>query len=98
MRSDFNICIEPGDRFGHLTVVNRDMVDGLWGGLSMGWWIAQCDCGAYVRVHTRDLRRGSRRAYACPSCPGPPPKPRSGRSDKGKRRGPNKRTADRAKG
>lgn len=70
----------PGFHSGLLTLVSR--VDGAFAernrsraALGYGWWNAQCQCGAMVVVHTRDIRRHARAAYSCPSCPPPPRKP-----------------------
>lgn len=63
---------QPDDVFGLLTLHRQDRKPGLLSDSAQGWWIARCQCGKLVRVHTRDLRRGSKKGYSCLDCPPPP--------------------------
>lgn len=84
---------EEGEQFGLLTLIRKDTyLGGVYGDrqLHEGWWIARCECGAEVRVHTSWMCRGLRGGFGCRACPSQVPKklrgPRKQRSDIGKSR------------
>ena len=49
MKTTINI----GDRFGHLTIINKDTRP-----LHRASWLCRCDCGRELYVITSDLLRG----------------------------------------
>lgn len=58
---------ESDQRFGMLRIQYPDEVWGVVGRYRNGYWIAQCDCGATVRVNTHDIQRGIPRGRCCMS-------------------------------
>lgn len=48
-----NTTINIGDRFGHLTIINKDTRP-----LHRASWLCRCDCGRELYVITSDLLRG----------------------------------------
>ena len=50
-----------GQRFGRLTVVQRDGFGNAW----QTMWLCRCDCGKVVRVERGNLVRGRTRSCGC---------------------------------
>ena len=56
MKTTINI----GDRFGHLTIINKDTRP-----LHRASWLCRCDCGRELYVITSDLLRGHNKSCGC---------------------------------
>ena len=54
-----------GQRFGRLTVLERDGSYTLYSGDSVPTWVCKCDCGTECIVMGRNLRSGATRSCGC---------------------------------
>lgn len=54
--------IKPGDRFGRLTVLHRDIENLTYGRVA---WVCQCDCGNQYTVIGKNLKNGNTRSCGC---------------------------------
>jgi len=54
-----------GQRFGRLTVIERDKPHITSGGVSVTYWICKCDCGNITSVGTQKLRNGHTVSCGC---------------------------------
>ena len=54
--------IKPGDKFGRLTVLYRDIENITYGRVA---WICQCDCGNQCRVIGKSLKDGNTKSCGC---------------------------------
>lgn len=53
-----------GQRFGMLTVIERD-TDSVYGAGNHARWMCMCDCGSEVIVESTSLRRGHNKSCGC---------------------------------
>lgn len=54
--------IKPGDKFGRLTVIKRDLKNQVYGRVS---WLCKCECGNEVVVIGKNLKNGNTRSCGC---------------------------------